>query len=179
MLRRQLPCAPLSERLALALPVGIGFGLRRQGEGDVSLLRALFVARRGIEFEGLPLSDAQRLAFLDGQADLQSRHYAEHYPQAAFLVVERAGQAIGRLCVDEKQAELRVVDIALMPAWQRQGIGTALLRAVLAVADLHDKACALSVDACNPAQALYQRLGFEVQPGDGLYLPMHRFPVTA
>lgn len=152
------------------------FALRLQHEGDTGLLRALFVSRRAEEFSAAPWSDTERTAFLHAQADLQSRHYAEFYPQACLLTIEQDGQAIGRLCVNEGEADLRVVDIALLPAWQGKGIGSALLQSVLVHADRCDKVCTLSVDRSNPAQVLYRRLGFVVCADQGLYLQMRRPP---
>lgn len=157
----------------------LGLDLRQQAETDGGLLRALFVARRAAEFAAAPWSDAQREAFLHAQADLQGRHYAQHYPMAHFLIIEQAGQAIGRLCLNESETDMRVVDIALLPAWQGLGIGSAVLDAVLTLCDGLCKACTLSVDLTNPAQALYLRLGFEVCADQGLYLQMRRQPSTA
>ncbi|WP_286913495.1 MULTISPECIES: GNAT family N-acetyltransferase [unclassified Pseudomonas] len=153
--------------------------LRPQAEADVALLRALFVARRAGEFAAMPWSDAEREAFLHAQADLQSRHYAQHYPHACMLVIEQHSQAIGRLGVNEGADELRVIDIALLPAWQGKGIGSSLLHALLAWGDRHGKACTLSVDQANPAQALYRRLGFDACADPGLYLQMRRPPMPA
>ena len=52
--------------------------------------------------------------------------------------------------------------IAIRPEYTGQGIGTTLLQELLAVAQLHFPAVALSVRADNPAFHLYQRLGFLV-----------------
>lgn len=50
--------------------------------------------------------------------------------------------------------------IAVLPAHLNQGIGTALLQALIAAAQPHFSAIALNVRAENPALRLYQRLGF-------------------
>jgi [ribosomal protein S18]-alanine N-acetyltransferase len=74
------------------------------------------------------------------------------------LVDDRpAGFAMVRSVMDEAELLLLAVD----PAFRRRGIGTALLRAVIAeaqmtgIADLH-----LEVRANNPAVALYTEQGF-------------------
>lgn len=154
-------------------------GLRRQAEEDAPLLRELFVARRWQEFSAAPgWSDAQRLAFLHAQAQAQRLHYEQHYPQADFLIAERASQAIGRLCLSLDTHQLRVVDIALLPACQGQGLGSRLLAAVLALADHLGKPCSLSVEPSSPAHRLYTRLGFKAREDQGVYLQMVR-PVPA
>lgn len=156
-------------------PSRILLRLRRQTEADVSLLQTLFVARRWQEVSAASgWSDAQRLAFLHAQEQLQRAHYERHYPQADFLVVEQQNQPVGRLCVWRGDQSLRVVDIALLPTWQGRGMGTDLLKAVLALADKLGTPCCLSVEPFSPARRLYTRLGF--LPGDdqGAYLQMHR-----
>lgn len=161
--------------LGQQLPRDISLGLRKQAEADVAFLRALYVARRWAEVSAAPgWTDSQRKAFLHSQADLQQRHYAQHYSAADFFIVEQHGQPIGRLCLLLDSQQARVVDIALLPGWQGQGLGSALLRAVLALADRQGLACHLSVEPFSPAQRLYARLGFEPCGQQGLYLQMCR-----
>lgn len=163
------------ERLARLLPSSFGPGLRLQAGTDDGFMRALFVTRRWEEVRAAPgWTDAQRVAFLHAQAELQQRHYALHYRAAEFLLLEHQGQPIGRLCLQVDASEVRVVDIALLPAWQGNGLGSTLLAAVLALADGQHTPCALSVEPFNPARRLYARLGFEVVGEQGLYLHMQR-----
>lgn len=49
-----------------------------------------------------------------------------------------------------------------MPAYQRRGIGAAILRDVIAEARAGGHAVALRVLKVNPARRLYERLGFAV-----------------
>ncbi len=57
--------------------------------------------------------------------------------------------------------EVPEVTIALMPSYRGQGIGTRLLRQLLADAEAAGHpGLSLSVHAKNPARRLYQRLGF-------------------
>ena len=150
-------------------------GLRRQTGEDVSLLRALFVARRWQEVSAAPgWSDAQRLAFLHAQEQMQRAHYERHYPQADFLVVIQQNQPVGRLCLWRADQSLRVVDIALLPAWQGRGTGSLVLEAVVALADRLATPCCLSVEPFSPARRLYTRLGFLPGEDQGAYLQMHR-----
>ncbi|WP_138497929.1 GNAT family N-acetyltransferase [Nostoc sp. PA-18-2419] len=55
--------------------------------------------------------------------------------------------------------------IAILPEYQNQGIGTQLLKYLLAAAKTSYPSISLSIRATNPAFALYQRLGFAVVPG--------------
>ena len=76
-----------------------------------------------------------------------------------------AGRPIGRLYVHRRESEIGVVDIALLPAYRKQGIGGLLLREILAEAAAASKPVRIYVERFNPAQHLYERLGFR-QIGD-------------
>ena len=67
--------------------------------------------------------------------------------------------------VDRTADEILVIDISLLPEFRNQGIGSALLQGVLGEAAEANRAVRLSVMNGNPAQRLYQRLGF-VQIGE-------------
>ena len=92
----------------------------------------------------------------------------------------RDGRPLGRLVLDRRTDDIRVVDVALMPEEQGQGIGTAVLREVLAEADVAGVPVTLHVVATSPARRLYERLGFrtvEGEPqGDIVHVPMERTP---
>jgi ribosomal protein S18 acetylase RimI-like enzyme len=62
--------------------------------------------------------------------------------------------------VDDATPEL---SIAILPASRGQGIGSALLTALLDLAATCFPAVSLSVSPANPALRLYQRLGFAIQ----------------
>ncbi len=157
------------------LPVGSDPGLRVQTGNDLALLGDLYLSRRWAEVSAVPgWSDAQRRAFLLSQEQLQRRHYHQHYPEAAFLIVDCAGTSIGRLCVDQDASAVRIVDIALLPQWQGRGIGSRLLHAVMHLADSQGLACNLSVEQGSRARRLYERLGFQACGDAGLYTPMQR-----
>ena len=46
----------------------------------------------------------------------QSRYYREHYPDTSFDVIVLDDQPVGRLSVARWSDEIRIVDIALLPA---------------------------------------------------------------
>lgn len=61
--------------------------------------------------------------------------------------------------VDEDTPEL---GISVVPGRRGRGVGTALLRALLAEVARHHEAVSLSVSTANPARRLYEREGFRV-----------------
>jgi len=64
--------------------------------------------------------------------------------------------------VDEATPEL---SMALLPGYRGRGVGTRLLRHLVAAAEARYAAVSLSVSAANPARRLYERAGF-VAMGD-------------
>ena len=71
-------------------------------------------------------------------------------------------------------ADTPEVSMALLPAYRGQGIGTALLTALIAQATDRYAALSLSVDPQNPAMRLYERLGFVVVGASGTSLTMRK-----
>jgi GNAT superfamily N-acetyltransferase len=69
-------------------------------------------------------------------------------------------------------AELRLIDIALLPPFQRQGLGSQLVLYLQQLAAAQSLPMSLHVAINNPAIALYQRLGFSVCGGDGMHHQM-------
>jgi Acetyltransferase (GNAT) family len=76
---------------------------------------------------------------------------------------------IGRLYLHESAAEVRVMDIAVLPEWRGQGLGTTLLHAVLDAGREGNARVSLHVEPGNPAQRLYARLGFRLVEHRGVY----------
>src|SRR2546426_1366115 len=111
--------------------------------GDEALLSQVNASPGGGELAPLPWTEEQKAAFLRMQFEAQSRHYREHYPDAAFLVILRDGRPAGRLYVDRRPASIRIIDVALLPQHRRAGIRTALLAELLAEGDREGKPVSL------------------------------------
>jgi ribosomal protein S18 acetylase RimI-like enzyme len=110
------------------------------------------------------------------QFQAQHVYYQEHYAQAAFDVIEQDGEAIGRLYVDRRPDEIRIVDIALLPSHRRQGIGSAFLRDLLDEGARAGLPVSIHVERFNPALSLYERLGFQHVSDHGVYYLMQWSP---
>ncbi|KGB91826.1 MULTISPECIES: GNAT family N-acetyltransferase [Burkholderia] len=78
------------------------------------------------------------------------------------MIVCEGADAIGLLKVTHAVGEWHVHQIQIHPARQRQGIGEAVLHALLTDAAHARVPVALSVLHGNPARRLYERLGFRV-----------------
>jgi ribosomal protein S18 acetylase RimI-like enzyme len=104
----------------------------------------------------------------------QRRRFARWLRSGGTDVVEVAGEPIGCLQVRDEGADVYLARIELMPAWQRRGLGTALVSGVVARAAARGRAVSLHVFGDNPARRLYERLGFRVMHDDGVRVAMRR-----
>lgn len=74
-------------------------------------------------------------------------------------VVEVSGETSGLIEVDDRFDRIDIMNIEVIPAVQKRGIGTGLLRAILERAN--GRTVHLQVLKVNPARRLYERLGFK------------------
>jgi GNAT superfamily N-acetyltransferase len=149
------------------IPAGVT--LRPATAADYDFMRRLYHSTRAEEMQHFPFDDAQKAAFLDQQFAAQLAHYALHYPTSERNIIERGGDPIGRLWIDEWRDQIRIVDIALLPTARGDGIGTALLSDVLQRAAQSEKPVTIHVEAFNRALRLYERIGFKPIGTSGVY----------
>ena len=147
----------------------MGLTLREQGDADLPFLKGLYRSTRDGELALTSWSEVEKQAFIDMQFKAQTAHYLDHYPAALWLVIERAGAAIGRLYLERWPQEHRIIDIALLPGARGHGIGSALLKDLGEEASGLGRAVGIHVEKQNPAMALYKRLGFETIEDKGVY----------
>lgn len=139
---------------------------------DQEFLYRLYASTRATEMALVPWDAPQKESFLRSQFQLQSAHYHRHYPAASFFLIMDGSLPIGRLYVDRQPDDIHVLDIAVIPERRGEGIGTALLKAILAEAEESHRTVTLYVEQFNPAQRLYQRLGFQPVRDEGVYWMM-------
>ncbi|MGH8380058.1 GNAT family N-acetyltransferase [Pseudomonas sp.] len=151
-----------------------GLSFRALEQADLPFLLHLYSSTRADEMSHSGWPADEIAAFLAMQFNAQHQYYQAHYADAEFWVIEKGGQPIGRLYLFWGPATLHIVDIALLPAFCGQGLGTALVEDLLRRADARGLACELSVESYNPAQRLYARLGFEHIGDSGVYLRLRR-----
>jgi ribosomal protein S18 acetylase RimI-like enzyme len=150
--------------------------LRPAGDADRSFLRQVYASTRADELAMLPWTDEQKAAFITHQFEAQDAHYRTHYTDATFEVIEVGGEPAGRLYVHRGPCEVRIVDIALMPAFRGRGVGTSLLQGLIAEAAGGGRTLSIHVEMSNPARRLYARLGFRPAGEHGPYVLMERPP---
>ncbi len=148
------------------LPV---FSLRPETPADREFFFQVYASTRAEELAQVGWDDPQKQAFLRMQFEAQDRYYREHYPGYEFQVIQAGGQPAGRLYLHRRPDEIRIMDISLLPEFRRQGIGTGVLRALLAEAQDKALPVTIHVERFNPALRLYARLGFQQVDDRGVY----------
>jgi len=151
---------------------GARVGLRPVTAEDEHFLFAVYASTRADELALLDWDEGQKAAFVQMQFTAQDRYYHEHYADAAFQIILNDGVPVGRLYVGRWPAEIRIVDIALLPEYRGGGVGTRLLRDLLSEAGQDGKVVTIHVERFNPALGWYQRLGFKPIEDRGVYLLM-------
>jgi ribosomal protein S18 acetylase RimI-like enzyme len=96
----------------------------------------------------------------------QRDYFKEHFMSRPCEVIELQGERIGCMRVEDQEEFVLLDYIAIMPAHQRIGLGTHLVRTVLKRAVDRGVPARLKVLRVNPAKTLYERLGFETIGAD-------------
>lgn len=146
--------------------------LRPESAEDEAFLSEIYASTRQDELNLTNWDAPTRAAFLDMQFKAMLKGYRSMFPRAQFSIVLLDRKAVGRMVVDRAPAEVRVVDVALLPVHCGQGIGTKLMRAIMEEAARDGKPVRLQVFHGTRAIAFYQRLGFRMTSKPDVYLEM-------
>lgn len=154
---------------------GTRIGLRGIDATDRAFLRKVYAGTRHDELAPLGWSPEQVDAFIDMQFEAQHGDYWRNYDTCRFMIVTCDDVDAGRIYVERRADELRVIDIAMLPGFRRRGIATGLFEDLFDEADAEGLAVRIHVEHENPAQRLYLRLGFAFigEPGP-IYRLMER-----
>lgn len=112
-----------------------------------------------------------RLCIIDRACFDPNRQHAElrfmraiDTPNIHLLIAEHAGQIIGQVQLHFEENQVRLTDLAVLPAWQGQGFGQAIVvHCINYMFKHHHNHMTLVVAAQNQhALQLYQNLGFKI-----------------
>lgn len=124
----------------------------------------------------LGLEKDQARLFLEQQYRARLSQYASSYPTDRHQAVIIGEKIVGYLYLYETSEKIVIVDIALLPDFRSQGIGSHLIEELQAEARQSGKIVELNVEMNNPAQHLYTRLGFTVTEVNVPYIGMNWEP---
>lgn len=128
---------------------------RQAGEADVEFLIGLRRLTMWAHFEnsGLVINQDEQLQRVLYRLDCAH-------------ILTKNGADIGLFKVVREADPWELTQIQLLPRYQGQGIGAALIRSLLDEASVAGKRVHLDVLRANPARRLYERLGFRVVAED-------------
>lgn len=152
--------------------------LRAVVADDEPFLFTVYASSREFEMAQVPWDEAQKEAFLTMQFAAQQSHYQSRYPQATHQIILAGDAPVGRLYVDRGEQAIRIMDVTILPAHRRQGIGTRIVRDLIAEAERAAKSLTIWVESFNPSRTLFERLGFSPIEEDGVNILFER-PSTA
>ncbi|MFZ6780734.1 GNAT family N-acetyltransferase [Undibacterium sp. Ji83W] len=147
--------------------------LRKVNDDDQAFLDVLYASRRE-DLQQMPMDAAFIAQMIKMQQHVQMEGIRMNYPDAGHWLIEDAGQPVGRVIIDTGSNDVRLVDIAIIPAAQRRGIAKAILLAMQADAQSQGKGVSLAVEQTNfAARGLYLQSGFVVHSADALFEQMY------
>ncbi|PWK29072.1 acetyltransferase (GNAT) family protein [Arcicella aurantiaca] len=146
--------------------------LRLFSEEDIPFLKKVYFSTREAEVNQVTYWNTEmKIAFLNQQFHAQHTYYQQNYTEAKFFVIERNKEFIGRLYYDEGfENTIRIIDIAILPEFQKKGLGTTILQGIFERAKVIEQPITIHVESFNPAMNLYKRLGFQkISETNGVY----------
>ena len=139
---------------------------------DESFLYQTYASTRAEEMALTGWNAEQQETFLRMQYEAQRRSYLMQLPEAKYWVIRCDQIAVGRLIINRTPEEIHIVDIALLPEFRKQGIGSTLMAAIMTEGSESGKTVRLHVERFNPALHWYERLGFSAADAGPVYLEM-------
>ncbi len=156
-----------------ALPGGERLALRPVTSNDDEFLLSVYHSTRAEELAQATWQPGQLDAFVKSQFELQRAEYQARYPDAEYDLILVEDRPAGRIWLGRDAEEIRLLDIAVLPELQNRGVGTQLLRWLIAESKAAHKALRHMVFVMNnDAHRFYERLGFEVIEEIGAYKHM-------
>ncbi len=135
--------------------------LRPATGDDEAFLVKVYRSTRERELAMVPWTEEQREAFIKFQYDAQLNHYQTEYPNAEHSIILANGEPVGRLFIDRRDTQIRILDITLLPAHKGKGIGTPIIRRLMDEAATVKKNVGINLDLFSTSHRLFERLGFK------------------
>ena len=136
---------------------------------DDAFLFELFQAVRAPEFTLTPLAPAHLDMLMRMQFAGQKQTYNAQYPGGDHVILMQM-RPIGRIWLHRAASAHHLVDIALLPDFQKRGIGAALIGDAIAAARAAGVPLSCSVAVINPGSLrFHQRMGFRILSQDDVF----------
>lgn len=138
----------------------VDYTLRPVREEDAAILLEIYSSSRADEMAIVPWDAAMKEAFLRSQYSAQLTHYRSYFPRAAHDIILMDGEPVGRIYVDRREAEIRILDVTLLEQARGHGVGTRIIQELMKEAADRQQSLSINVESYNRSLSLFQRLGF-------------------
>ena len=91
-----------------------------------------------------------------------SQLFRNYFVSEDYQIIEIKGQIIGFFKITRSTTDIYLGEIQIETNYQKQGIGTAIIKSIIKEAKKNHQRLWLKVIRGNPAERLYRRLGFIV-----------------
>lgn len=106
----------------------------------------------------------------------QLQRFRDRFDPTKYHVIQVDRCDVGALSVSEQCGEVFIADVEIDAAHRNRGLGSAVVRDVIAAAHRAGRSVALQVLTVNPARRLYERLGFCVTHQSATHIHMRCDP---
>ncbi|MFD1990609.1 GNAT family N-acetyltransferase [Paenibacillus nicotianae] len=153
--------------------------LKAATEQDASFLFTLFEAQKTAEL-GLDNVDIHfKNSIISMQWNSKNQSYLHRFPDLQTFVILYEEQAVGSCMIHYTPQEIHMIDILISSSFRNLSIGTLLFKQLQLEAQQQKIPLRLQVAIGNPAQRLYERLGFNIYQSDQVYLSMEWIPSSS
>ncbi|HKC63975.1 MAG TPA: GNAT family N-acetyltransferase [Pyrinomonadaceae bacterium] len=153
----------------------LNISLRAAGPEDEAFLYEVYQSTRAEEMIAWGWDKHQQEFFLKMQLRARDQSYLMYYTGIDDSIILFENVRAGRLITSRTDEEIRLVDISLLPEFRGAGVGTSLIRDLLAEADRTRRIVRLQVERANTkARRLYERMGFQVTSENQTHFQMER-----
>ncbi|MGJ3240391.1 MAG: GNAT family N-acetyltransferase [Anaerolineae bacterium] len=108
----------------------------------------------------------------DWNETAQRQHYERSFSVDDYQIIQVADEEVGVLSMQSHAEYDFLARIEILPVYQNQGIGTAILGHLIQQARKRRTPIMLRVFKINPARHLYERLGFQIIRQDAVHYDM-------
>ncbi|HEY8160279.1 MAG TPA: GNAT family N-acetyltransferase [Methylobacter sp.] len=140
----------------------LGFNLRSVDERDQEFIDTLYRSTRE-DLLALPMDSTFIDNLVRSQQQIHALGVQQNYPNAQTNVLEYQGRLLGRMIFEHTTGVIRLIDIAVLPDAQRQGLARYMLQHLQRLAGTHQASLSLRVFKNNlKARKLYLSSGFQI-----------------
>ncbi|WP_333875087.1 GNAT family N-acetyltransferase [Methylobacter sp.] len=138
------------------------FHLRSVHEHDQEFIDTLYRSTRE-DLLMLPMDSVFIDNLIRSQQQIHALGVQHNYPNAQTIILEYQRQALGRMVFEHTTGDIRLIDIAVLPGAQRQGLARYMLQHLQQMAETHQASLSLRVVKNNfKARWFYLSAGFQI-----------------